>query len=264
MSKKVWIIFGFFILGLLIAGLFLFKQKADHKKFVEKGRLLSETASSTPDYLIVLAGDSMTEYLGNFDELRVFMSEYYPGESFDFLNYGFGSTNILSLPERLISHTFHGRDFKPILDIPFDIIIIESFGHNPLSDYPLEEGLKKQTETLDQVIKLIKSKNPNAKIIFLATLSPNKKVYAGHLVDLSSEQRALWASERVAYIKNHIEYANSHKIPLINVFEKSLDLAGDGNLKYIEDHTYIHPSPNGIIFISKQIADFIHENNLLQ
>ena len=44
-----------------------------------------------------------------------------------------------------------------------------------------------------------------------------KEVY-----NLSPEQRKEWANERTAYIKNHIEYARSHNIPLINIFEKSL------------------------------------------
>ncbi|OGE14354.1 hypothetical protein A3F00_05505 [Candidatus Daviesbacteria bacterium RIFCSPHIGHO2_12_FULL_37_11] len=263
MVKKGLVLLFILVLVSTILGIFYLKQKADKKAFVEKGKELSSQVKYPPDYLVVLAGDSMTEYLGNSDELRVFMSEHYPGKTFDFLNYGFGSTNILSLPDRLVSWTDHGRPFKPILDIPFNMIIIESFGHNPLSEFPLEEGLKKQSETLDIVVEMIKNKKPEAKIVFLATISPNKKLYAGHLLDLSPEQREIWAKERTEYIKNHIKYANDHSIPLVNVFEKSLDLYGDGNLKYIEDHNYIHPSPAGIIFISREIADFIYKNNLL-
>ena len=263
MVKKGLVLLFVFILLATSLGIFYLKQKADQKAFAEKGKALSSQVKYPPDFLVVLVGDSMTEYLGNSAELRVFMSEYYPGKTFDFLNYGFGSTNILSLPDRLVNWTEHGRAFKPILDIPFDMIIIESFGHNPLSEYPLEEGLRKQNETLDKIVELIRSKKPDAKIVFLATISPNKKVYAGHLVDLTPETRVIWANERVAYIKNHIEYASSHDIPLINVFEKSLDFEGNGNLKYIEDQNYIHPSPTGIIFISREIADFIYRNKLI-
>ena len=263
MVKKGLTLLFILILVSTALGLFYLKDKHDKKVFAEKGKALSSQVKYPPDFLVVLVGDSMTEYLGNSDELRVFMSEYYPGKTFDFLNYGFGSTNILSLPDRLTNWTEHGRAYKPILDIPFNLIIIESFGHNPLSEYSLAEGLKKQDETLDKVVEMIRNKKPEAKIVFLATISPNKKVYAGHLVDLTPETRVIWANERVSYIKNHIEYADSHNIPLINVFEKSLDLSGDGNLKYIEDHNYIHPSPTGIIFISREIADFIYKKNLL-
>ncbi len=215
------------------------------------------------DVTIVLVGDSMTEYLGNSDELRAYLKDYYPNKTFEVLNYGFGSTNILSLQERLEQKTFHGREFRPILDIAFDIVLIESFGHNPLSDYSLEEGLKKQTEALEKAVSLIRLENPDSKIIFVATFGPNKKVYAYRSVDLSPEKRADWTNERISYIKNHIEFAQKNNIPVINIFEKALDENGDTNREYISDTDYIHPSPKGIIFISHQIADFIYENKIL-
>lgn len=205
----------------------------------------------------------MTEALGNSFEIREYLFKAYPEKTLDIYNYGFGSTNILSVPERLTSWTKYGRDFQPILDIDFDLILIESFGFNPLSEYTLEDGLKKQTETLDKIVSLIKEKRPTVKIVFVATISPNSQKYGVGLVHLSPEERKQWTKERVAYIKNHIEYARSRHIPLINIFEKSLDELGDGNLKYIESQTYIHPSPEGIIFISQEIADFIYQNNLL-
>ena len=220
--------------------------------------IFSSLKSSQPtNYLLVLVGDSMTEYLGNSDELRAYLKKYYPNQTFDILNYGFGSTNILSVETRLQEKTFYHREFMPILDIAFDVILIESFGHNPLSQYPLEEGLRQQTEALERIVKLINKENPKAKIVFIATISPNKKVYAYRKVDLSDEQREKWAEERIAYIKNHMEFARSRNIPLVNVFDKSLNEDGDGNLEYISDADYIHPSPNGVILISKEIADLI-------
>lgn len=214
------------------------------------------------DLTMVLVGDSMTERLGNSDEIRADLKKYYPTKTVEVLNYGFGSTNILSVPDRLTKETMYTRIFRPILDIDFDMILIESFGHNPLSEMPLPDGLKKQDETLDQIVSLIKTSNPRAKIIFVATIAPNKKRYGEGTVDLSPEKRAEWANERIAYIKNHIEYANSHNLPLINIYEKSLGIDGDGNLNYIDSKGHIHPSPGGVYFISQEIADFIHNNNL--
>ena len=48
----------------------------------------------------------------------------------------------------------------------------------------------------------------------------------------------------------------------LNIFEKSLMENGDGNPDYISTADYIHPSPTGIIFISKTIADYIYKNNI--
>lgn len=215
------------------------------------------------DYTTILVGDSMTETLGNSTELRKFLSDYYPGKTFEVLNYGFGSTSILTVMDRLTNWSEHGRKFRPILDIDYDLILIESFGQNPLSQYKLEEGLKIQNQELDKIVATLKEKNPGGKIVFVATISPNKVIFAQNQVDLSPEKRAEWVLERIAYIKNHIEYAKSHDIPVINIFEKSLMENGDGNPDYISTDDYIHPSPTGTIFISRQIADFIYNNSIL-
>jgi len=210
-----------------------------------------------------MVGDSMTEKLGNSDEIRAYLKKDYPNKTFEILNYGFGSTNILSVQERLQKETFYGRSFRPILDIAFDLILIESFGHNPLSQFPLDTGLKKQTEALDKIVATIKKVNPKAKIVFVATISPNKRRYGEGQVDLNFEQRIRWAEERIAYIKNHIEYAKTHQIPLINIYEKSLNSDGDGNLDYISKDDFIHPSPNGVYLISEEIAKFIAKQELV-
>lgn len=215
------------------------------------------------DTTIVLIGDSMTERLGNSDEIRFYLKEYYPGRSFEVLNYGFGSTNILSVYDRLTKTIFHTRDFRPISEIYADLILIESFGNNPLSEYPLEDGLKRQIDELDKIISTIKKYNPEARIIFVATIAPNSKQYGNGIIDLDSEQKQKWVEERVSYIRNHIKYASEHNFPVINIFESSLNQDGDGNLEYLDKTDYIHPSPNGILFISREIADFLHKNNLV-
>lgn len=219
-----------------------------------------KSSNSTPT--IVFVGDSMTQYLGNFDELKEYLKKYYPDKNFLLLNYGFSSTNILSLQLRLEKESSHsGRIFQAINDIPFDLIIIESFGHNPLSEYSLEEGLKLQDEALDKAVATISQKHPKSSIIFMATIAPNKERYAEGVVNLTSEKRRQWATERMIYIKNHIKYAKSHSVPLINIYEQSLDKDGSGNIDYINSNDFIHPSPTGIYFISEHIAKFLYKNN---
>lgn len=248
---------------MVIAAFFYFLNKPfffeTHFKLVDRS-----AKQENFDYKIVLLGDSMFEILGNFDELRGYLKNYYPNKKFLLLNYGFGSTNILSVKERLEKETFHiDRKYQAINEIDFDLILIESFGHNPLSEYPLQEGLKKQTEALDKIVAEISQKHPKSSIVFVATIAPNSKRYGEGINNLSPEQRKEWAGERVSYIKNHIEYAKSHNIPLINIYEKSLDKQGDGNIDYIDTTDFIHPSPSGIYLISEEIAKFIFDNKLL-
>jgi lysophospholipase L1-like esterase len=272
MLKMKWglLLIPIFVLIFVIIGGFIFLTQSKNASIPsntnaptpKEPQKAGEKVKYAQDLVIVLVGDSMTEKLGNSDELRANLKKKYPGKSFEVLNYGFGSTNILSVPDRLTKTTFYGREFRPILDIDFDLILIESFGHNPLSQYPLKDGIKKTNETLDQIVSLIKKSNPNAKIVFVATIAPNKQNYAKGQVELTSEKRVEWAEERIAYIKNHTQYANSHNIPVINIYEKSLDKYGDGNLTYINSEDNIHPSPSGVYFISDLIANFIFENRL--
>lgn len=214
---------------------------------------------------IILVGDSMTEILGeNATEIKDFLKQHYPRKQINIINYGFGATNIESLPDRVERDTTRGGKLYPaILNQDFDLIIIESFGNNPLSHYPLEEGLKKQTQILDDVVRRIKETHPDSIIVFSATIAPHKDRYGEGAVVLETKEREKWASERAAYIRNHINYADSHAIPLINIYQKSLDENGGGNIDYINTNDFIHPSTTGIIFISYEIAEFIYKNRLI-
>lgn len=211
-------------------------------------------------YTIIMVGDSMTESLGqDATKLREYLKIHYPDKVFGIYNLAEGSTSILSLQEKLDKDILHSREFE--------VILIESFGYNPLSDLSLEDGLKKQTEALDKAvntIRLAKSKaKVNSIIVFVATIAPNKDKYGEGAVELSPEMRQKWVNERVAYIQNHIKYAKDHDIPLINVYEKSLNEEGTGDIQYIEGATFIHPNEKGIDLISKEIADFLFNNRIL-
>ena len=219
------------------------------------------TASS---YTLIFLGDSMTEALGqNFDFLRLNLAKYYPQKVFGLFNYGFGSTNILSIQDRLDnSTTYQGKDFPAILDRYFDIILIESSGTNPLSQFPLAEGLQKQSTALDIMVAKIADTHPGSLIIFMATIAPSQ-LYGKGVVDLSPQVRIQWANERRAYIENHISYAKRHNIPLINIYEKTLDKNGVTLTKYINTSNYIHPSASGVTLISQMIADYLSQNKIL-
>jgi lysophospholipase L1-like esterase len=263
MPKKAF----FLILAILVILLFLFGAIFSKHYLKLKSQVLGKSVvhSQPPDYTIVFVGDSFTEYLGNFDELQAYLTEYYPKKSFLLLNYGFGSTNILSVQDRLEKESSHsGRIFQPINSIPYDLVIVESFGQNPLSELPLEKGLIKQNEALDQIVASVYKTHPKSSLVFMTTIAPNKKNYARGSVNLSAEERLRWANERNVYLKNHLVYAKTHGIPIIDVYDKSLNSEGDANLDYISKTDYIHPSPTGIYFISNEIAKFIAENKLLK
>lgn len=228
-------------------------------------RKMSDPLAIKPkdSYTIVLVGDSMTDFLGSGSELKKYLKQYYPNKKIGIENFSIGSTNITTLPDRLQNLTnFNGVISQPILNSSFDLIIIESFGHNPLRDVSLEEGLKKHNEIMDKARQMIKERHPEAKIVLLATIAPHKERYAEGVANLTTEERKKWANERSEYIKNHIQYAKKNKLPLINVYQKSLDASGRGNIDYINTGDFIHPSVTGIELISKEIADFIFQQRI--
>lgn len=153
--------------------------------------------------------------------------------------------------------------FDPLLSRQFDILLIESFGYNPLSQFSLQDGLAKQAKILDQTMKLLTKDHPQMLIIFVATIAPNRETYAQEEVQLSVADRTIEANERDAYIKNHIDFAKAHNIPLIDMYDASILSNGDGNILYISPTDHIHPSFAGIDFIDQHISDFIYTNHIL-
>ncbi len=220
------------------------------------------------EYTIVMIGDSMTHALGPhggkfYEDINPLYKSSNHGILID--NYSVGSTNILSLDKAMNSKvTFWDVTLEPLLSRPFDLILVESFGYNPLSQYGIENGIKRQNEELDKLMKTIIKTHPKAAIMFVATIAPNKTYYSLPIDrGKPQEERVKSAEERIAYIKNHIEYAKSHNIPVINIYEKSLTPAGDGNLEYINPDDYIHPSAVGLEFIGQELANSVYDSKIL-
>jgi lysophospholipase L1-like esterase len=218
---------------------------------------------------IFMVGDSMTEVLGpHGGKLNEYINTLYqstPGHQRIVIdNYAKGSTNLLGLQDVMKQKLVVGDAvLDPLLSRKFDLILVESYGYNPLSQLGIEGGIKKQTELLDQLMWTLTETHPNSVIVFVATIAPNRANYSLKVnPNTTVAQRTEQANERIAYIKNHIEYAKSHKIPLINIFEKSLTEQGDGNLTYINPNDSIHPSFAGVDFVSHEIANFIYDNQI--
>lgn len=223
----------------------------------------SPVIPSKRSYITVLVGDSMTELLGvNAPRLRENLIKYYPSHEFVNYNYGFGATNISTLMDRLKNNSSYlNTTYPSILSQDFDLIIMESFAYNPLSEYPLEIGLKKQVEILDEAVKTIIRAKPNAIIVFMTPIAPDKNNYARGTYDLTQEMRTKWVNERIFYIKNHSKFAKERGIKVIDIYEKSLDKDGSVNSAYVAKD-FIHPSSAGVDLITSTVAEFIFTNKI--
>lgn len=223
--------------------------------------------SPSDRYDIYLIGDSMMHAFGPrggiFNEL---LSQSYPGTFFEISNYAEANQSILLLPDRLQQSVQADHDLllKPILeaDPKPNLIIIESFGYNPLSHLGIKNGLIKQEEVLTTVMTTLTNRFPDAIIMFFAVIAPDKKTYGANSTGSNADARWAQAEERIEYITNHIQYADAHNIPLINAYAESLDAQGDGDTKYINPDDNIHPSAEGLAFMARIMTRRIMEENI--
>lgn len=220
-------------------------------------------------YLVALVGDSMTKALGpHGGKFTEKLNQLYEQHDHDILvdNYSIGSTSLLTLDERLTESTEFDDDwtYPPLLERPnLDLIIIESFAYNPLSQFERDEALRKREQILSDTLIKIEENLPHTRIVFMSTIAPNTLKFAEISANLTDEESKIQAEERMTYLQHHLDYAQTHQIPSINVYHQSLTMNGDGDLEYINPDDYIHPSAVGIEFISQKMAEFIYENELL-
>lgn len=267
-KKKAVLTIVIFFLSALVGALIAFTTDQTQEAPKNSSARISATPTITPTpspkdtYIIYLVGDSMTHALGPYGgQFNQYIHESYPDKHFQIQNYGKANQNILSLEERLYQPiTTWDTEFGPIFDGDPDFLSIESFGYNPLSHLGLEKGLAEHTKTLDRLLPQIRERLPNTKIVFLATIAPDKDTYAYRILgrDPQSSRRA--AQEREEYIERHIQYAQDNNIPLINVYEKS-KVNGDGDPQYINPDDQIHPSVAGIELIARELQRYFEKSD---
>lgn len=218
-------------------------------------------------YIIALVGDSMTEALGPLGgPFAEKLDGLYGDQTIIVDNYSIGSTNILSVDERLTQEVKNREyTFKPLIkrdDV--DLIILGSFAYNPLSDITnRQEALATQNQTLLNLVQRFQDEMPHTRVLFLSTIAPNSRLFGSVYLKLSDEDRQIQVQERRQYLENHIEFAQEHNIPVVDVYHQSLTDEDDGNLEYINPDDYIHPSAVGVEFIGQKLAEYIYQNNLL-
>jgi len=286
-NSQYYIIFVILFITIGVASAILLKTTKGNDTTESSNRFINLSAQPSPtpepfvfktyvapakqtkkEYQIVMIGDSMTHALGpRGGTLNTFINDLYKyhniGIAID--NYAEGSNNILQVHEQLENETtYWDSTFPPLLSREFDLILVESFGYNPLSQMGLEDGIKRQTEALNELMEKLIVAKPNSRIVFVATIAPNRENYAKKIIlNIETADRIKQAEERMAYIKNHIEYAKQHNLPLVNIYEKSLDATGSGDLKHINPDDFIHPSFEGVDFIGREIAQYIYDNKIL-
>ena len=214
---------------------------------------------------IAMLGDSMTDTLGpDLPHLKNILKKTYPNTSFTMKNYGVGGTNIEYGITRITNgYTYLGTAIPALTSERPDVIIVESFGYNPI---PNESSVDRHWLAMAKVIDTIRSTLPQTKIVMAATIAPNRDRFGDGAAGLSfSAQDKL---ERTTVIKTYIEstikFAASQKLPIADAYHPSLDGSGNGKLTYINGGDHIHYSDAGRALISQKIAQVLINQKLLE
>lgn len=216
---------------------------------------------------IALLGDSMMDTLGpSASEITDKLKSLYSDTQFVIKNYGVGGTNLEYAVYRITNpYMYLGASIPSLVSQQPDVVVIESCGYNPFKG-SIAQGLDRQWVELAHAIDTIKQTIPNAKIVVASTIAPNTSVFGDGATGLSFTQTDKHERTNIIkqYLKNAVRFAQSAHLPLADAFHASLDSAGNGNIKYINQEDHIHYSDAGRVLIGKKIADAIIAHRLLE
>ncbi len=215
-------------------------------------------------YTIALLGDSMIDTLGKeLPHLQNLLSKDYPDYTFTLLNYGQGGTDLESGLFRLTNQTkYLDNDYPPLLSQNVDILVVESFAYNHWSGHFYD--LDRQWLTIAKIIDTVKINSPKTKIILAATIAPNTKSFGDGKLNWPPQLKWDSATITKGYLQNLINFATSENYPLADAYHPSLNAAGDGDEKYINQSDHIHPSEEGALLFSKKILETIKQYKMIE
>lgn len=215
-------------------------------------------------YTIALLGDSMVDTLGHdLNGLKQLLRSSFPDYSFALLNYGQGSTDLESGLYRLTNSTrYLDSDYPPLISYKPDIIVIESFAYNHWSGNLYD--LDRQWLTLDKIIKTIKEKSPETKIILASAIAPDAKTFGDGKLNWPKDLKYNSAQITKAYLQNLTNFATSQGYPLADAYHTSLGNDGNGQAIFINQSDHLHPSNEGARLFYEKIMEAIKQNNIIK
>lgn len=210
---------------------------------------------SKTSYTIAAFGDSMVETMGeNLDYLDKSLKGKYPDTNFKLYNYGIGSQNVVEGLARFHNpFSYKTRNYPPIDKINADIIIISSFGYNPLSPYDRDK------HWLNLKNLVLEARKTGAKAYILAEIAPLKSGFGKGPggIDWTDEMIKVQVEHIIEQLDNAVGLADNLKVPLINAYAQSKVDGKYGNPIYVGTHDGIHPSIEGEIFMADIISSVI-------
>ncbi len=215
---------------------------------------------------VVLLGDSMVDtfdFMGQgFPELKLELKKLRPNNTIQLKNHGVGTTDVALGLERVTkpyNYQARGRQLPAVLDENPDLVVVESFAYNNHWSNSSED-IQKYIDCHKKIMKTLQGKT---KILLMATVAPNKELFAQGVLSLGWDKEKQQSEYNlvIKYFQEFISLAKQSGLPFLNLFTQSLTKENTGNLKYISNVDYIHLSYDGRVFISQKLAPEI--TNLL-
>jgi len=210
---------------------------------------------------LALIGDSMIDTLSENVCMASFQ-KYFPTTKFNFLKYGYGSTNIESAAKRLTENTTYlDQSNSSVLSQDPDIILIESFAYNNFGNS--QSGIDRQSHALQNLIDTIKKQSPGTKIVLASTIAPDSVTFGNGVKDVyySALEKIEKTTTIKLYLQNLVNFAGKNNLPLADAFHPSL-FGKDGLNELISSADNIHPSQLGSELFCDTVAKTIFDNQL--
>jgi lysophospholipase L1-like esterase len=219
---------------------------------------------------IVMLGDSMTETAGqDCKALRACLSTEYPGQDFDLLNYGVGGTRVGYGLWRLTNeYEFRDVKYPPLLETNPDIVLLESFAYNNGSDGDFPGGIEHFRDMHRKIVQSLREKT-TAEIVFVVTVAPDMErfiITVPNFVYTPVSILRKMAEDRVKYLEEGLKIAAELELPVVNVYQATLDAESKGIPRgtFIDQNDLIHPSEEGHILTASLTLEVFKEYNIIE
>jgi len=195
------------------------------------------------------------DFMGQgFPELKLELKKLRPNNTIQLKNHGVGTTDVALGLERITkqyNYQERNRQLPAVLDENPNLVVVESFAYNHWSNS--SEGIQKYIDCHKKIMKTLQGKT---KILLMATVAPNKELFAQGVLSLGWDKEKQQSEYNlvIKYFQEFISLAKQSGLPFLNLFTQSLTKENTGNLKYVSNVDYIHLSYDGRVFISQKLA----------
>jgi hypothetical protein len=217
-----------------------------------------------------MLGDSMTDTAGpDCIELKQQLEQHYPETPFELFNYGVGGTRVgYGLWRLTHEYEFRGIKYAPLVAINPDIVLLESFAYNNGSDGDFPGGLEHFRDMHYQIVATLRAKT-GAEIVFVVTVAPDPDRFlesVSNFIFTPPPVLRRMAEERVKYLQEGLKIAAELGLPVVNVYQATLDAASRGVPlgTFIDQNDWIHPSAAGHRLTAGLTVEIFNKCNLIE